>query len=180
MGKDSKISWTNHTFSPWWGCAKVATGCANCYAEGLAARFGTQWGPRADRRFFGDKHWAEPLKWNRAAEKAGVRARVFCSSMADVFEDRRDLDDQRVRLWKLIEATPALDWLLLTKRPQNILSMLPPTWVASPRANVWMGTTVCTQPDAEKNIIWLLRTPAAVHFLSCEPLLESLDLSKWM
>jgi len=141
------------------------------------------WGPTAERRFFGDKHWNEPLKWNRAAEKAGVRARVFCSSMADVFEDgrRSELEPHRVRLWKLIEATPWLDWLLLTKRPENIPHMLPTIQIGGeelPRFdNVWLGATVCTQADADKNIPELLQAPAAVHFLSVEPLLESIALS---
>jgi protein gp37 len=188
MGKDSKIAWTNHTFSPWWSCTKVSDGCKNCYAETLAARWGFGWGPQ-HLRTFADKHWAEPLKWNRAAESAGLRARVFCGSMCDVFEGRDGeagarMDEQRSRLWKLIEATPALDWLLLTKRPENIRAMLPTIQIGgeeSPRfSNVWLGTTVENQAVAEDRIKHLLRAPAAVHFLSCEPLLGSVDLSRFM
>lgn len=180
MGKDSKISWTNHTFNPWWGCTKVAAGCKNCYAETLATRFGWGWGEFVPRRLFADKHWNEPLKWNREAEKAGVRARVFCGSMCDVFEDREELSDSRVRLWKLIEATPWLDWLLLTKRPENARRMLPTIQIGGeelPRFNnVWLGATVCTQEDADKNIPELLQIPAAVRFLSMEPLLEDVRI----
>lgn len=117
MGADSKIQWTHHTFNPWWGCARVSPGCEHCYAERDAARWGTKWGVNAERRFFGDKHWAEPLKWNRAAGKARETRRVFCASMADVFEDREDLAPHRARLYKLIESTPCLVWQLLTKRP---------------------------------------------------------------
>src|SRR5688500_18924379 len=121
MGKNSKIEWTNHTFNPWWGCTRVSAACKHCYAEAWAKRVGKKvWGPKAPRRFFGDAHWAGPLKWNREAEEGGIRARVFCASMADVFEARKDLQEPRAQLWKLIEKTPHLDWLLLTKRPHKI------------------------------------------------------------
>src|SRR5215831_14997448 len=114
MAENSKIEWTDHTFNPWWGCTKVSPACEHCYAEAWAKRVGQQvWGPKSLRRTFGDKHWHEPVKWNRDAEKSDVRRRVFCASMADVFEKRKDLDAQRIRLWGLIESTPALDWLLL-------------------------------------------------------------------
>lgn len=122
MAKNSRIEWTTHTFNPWWGCVKVSPACKHCYAESWAKRVGSNvWGIKAERRFFGDKHWSEPVKWNAAAAASGMRARVFCASMADVFEDRRDLDVHRIRLWKLIEATPRLDWLLLTKRPEIVI-----------------------------------------------------------
>ena len=146
MGEKTGIAWTDSTFNPWHGCQRVSPGCELCYAETFDARFGEpHWGPKAPRRFFGDKHWNEPLKWNRAAEASGVRRRVFCASMADVFEDRPDLVEHRLRLWKLIEATPHLDWLLLTKRPENIHRMLPkPTVDADGNtrpyfSNVWLG-----------------------------------------
>ena len=100
MGKDSEIEWTHHTFNPWWGCSKVSPACKNCYAETWAKRVGQNvWGEGSERRFFGEKHWGEPLIWNRAAEAAKQRARVFCASMADVFEDRSDLDQERLKLW---------------------------------------------------------------------------------
>jgi protein gp37 len=176
MGENSKIAWTNHTFNPWWGCAKVSDECRHCYAEGVGERFGTKWGPTAIRRMFGDKHWNEPLKWNRSAEVAEVRARVFCASMADVFEDRIDLRDSRSRLWKLIEATPRLDWLLLTKRPQNVCGMLPTEWLDSPRANVWIGTSIGNEKSWRDRALALASVPAVVHFWSCEPLLEPVSI----
>lgn len=186
MGADTKIQWTHHTFNPWWGCARVSPGCERCYAESFAKRVGQPvWGVQASRRFFGEAHWAEPLKWNRKAEAAGERHRVFCASMADVFEDRPDLVPHRERLWTLIAKTPALDWLLLTKRPENIRKLAPwralveenryddrPEW---PR-NVWIGVTVEDQRRAEERIPWLLEVPAVVRFVSCEPLLEPVDL----
>ncbi len=179
MAKNSRIEWTNHTFNPWWGCVKVSAACKHCYAEAWAKRVGQKiWGPKADRRFFGDKHWAEPLKWNSGAAVDGTRARVFCASMADVFEDRRDLDDARLRLWTLIEATPNLDWLLLTKRPELIAEMAP--WCERWPTNVWLGTTVEDQESARERLPHLTSIPATVRFISAEPLLSPLDLSDWV
>src|SRR5579862_1495352 len=141
MGRNSSIEWTHHTFNPWWGCAKVSPGCENCYAETWARRVGQDlWGVKNDRRFFTDKHWDEPLRWNEEAESDGERKRVFCASMADVFEDRADLKPWRERLWTLIEKTASLDWLLLTKRPQNISGFVP--WKDRWPQNIWLGTTV--------------------------------------
>jgi protein gp37 len=112
VGKNSSIEWTHHTFNPWWGCVKVSPACQNCYALEFARRLGHSiWGAAAPRRFFGENHWLEPLKWNARAKADGERKRVFCASMADVFEARTDLNSERAKLWKLIEATPWLDWL---------------------------------------------------------------------
>lgn len=179
MGQNSGISWTDHTFNPWWGCEKVSAGCKNCYAETFASgRMGLPiWGAQAERRFFGDAHWGEPLKWNRLAEKAGVRARVFCASMADMFEYYQGPSAERVkeargRLWTLIEATPWLDWLLLTKRPENIMAMIPERWRCfSFPCNLWIGCTVENQEMAEKRLPYLLSIPARVRFVSYEPAL---------
>lgn len=179
MGQNSKIEWTTHTFNPWWGCTKVSEACKHCYAEAWAKRVGQPvWGPLSDRRTFGDDHWREPLKWNRAALGAGQRPRVFCASMADVFEDRPELSPWRAKLWGLIEATPALDWLLLTKRPENVPRLA--GWSAAWPANVWLGTTVELQKRADELLPHLARVPAAVRFLSCEPLLGPLDLRAWL
>lgn len=179
MAKDSKIEWTHHTFNPWWGCTKVSPGCKHCYAEAWARRTGREiWGPKAPRRQLSDAYWRQPLLWNADAERGNVRARVFCASMADVFEDRRDLDEKRERLWPLIEATPALDWLLLTKRPQNMRRMAP--WGDRWPANVWAGTTAENQRWADKRLPELLEVPAAVRFISAEPLLGPLDLRPWL
>lgn len=176
--KNSEIAWTDHTFNPWWGCTRMSPGCDFCYAESMAKRWGHDiWGPRNDRRFFGDKHWAEPLRWNDDALRGHSRSRVFCASMSDVFEDRRELDSQRARLWPLIEQTQALDWLLLTKRPQNIKRMAP--WGKNWPENVWIGTTVENDTWANHRIPELMAIPAAVRFLSCEPLIGPVDLRSW-
>ena len=189
MTRHTAIGWTDHTFNPWWGCTRVSPGCQHCYAETFAKRTGNAvWGKEAPRRFFGDKHWAEPLRWNAEAERSGRPALVFCASMADVFEDRPDLGGERERLWGLVASTPSLIWQLLTKRPENVLRLVPVAWTEwadafgerhEPRwpANVWMGTTVEDQQRAEERIPRLLEIPAPVRFLSCEPLLGHVDLN---
>lgn len=176
MGEKTGIQWTDHTFNPWWGCARVSPGCEHCYAEVMAKRFGTDWGLKSERRFFGEKHWVEPLRWNAAAKRAGERRRVFCASMADVFEDREDLVPHRERLFRLIEQTPWLDWQLLTKRPENMLQLSQLAgWITWP-PNAWAGCTVEDQARAQKRVPHLLDVPARVRFLSCEPLLGPLEL----
>lgn len=180
MAKNSSIEWTHHTFNPWWGCEKVSPACAHCYAETWAKRVGQKvWGAKAKRRFFSDAHWKEPLKWNAEAIAAKTRKRVFCASMADVFEGREDLNSSRERLWKLIQETPSLDWLLLTKRPENISSMAPWKGAKWP-PNIWLGTTVESQEWAKLRLPHLLKHQAAVRFLSCEPLLGEIDLTPWV
>jgi protein gp37 len=181
MGETTAIAWTDHTFNPWWGCERVSPGCQHCYAETFAKRTGHDvWGKAVDRRFFGDKHWNEPAKWNAAAEAAGRSALVFCSSM----EDRPELIEHRQRLFELIEATPHLIWQLLTKRVQHVRHMLPTEWVNfdadipmwSGPPNVWIGTTVEDQERASR-LWWLIDIPAPVRFVSCEPLLGPVDLT---
>lgn len=180
MGQNSKIEWTHHTFNPWWGCEKVSPACKHCYAQTWANRLGLGlWGgDDTPRRFFSENHWSEPYRWNRQAESAGERRRVFCASMSDVFEDRRDLDPWRSRLWPIIAETPWLDWLLLTKRPEHVERLVP--WQGDWPDNVWLGTTVENQEYANMRVPIIAKLPAAVRFVSCEPLLGALDLSAWL
>jgi len=178
--ENSDISWTDHTFNPWWGCVKVSEACANCYAETLANRFhGGLWGAGAQRRKFSEKHWNEPYKWDRRAEKEGVQRRVFCASMADVFEDRIDLNSERERLWETIWNTQNLTWMLLTKRPDKVLRLIPARWAEEFPHNVWIGTTAETQERYDERIIPLLQIPAPVRFISAEPLLGPLEMTTW-
>lgn len=165
MGENSKIEWTHHTFNPWWGCQKVGPGCAHCYAEVFAKRVGKDF---TQRLTFGAKHWNEPLKWNRDAATDGERRRVFCASMSDVFEDHPNVGSERFKLWRLIAATPSLDWLLLTKRPENF-DMVPLALSDS----VWLGVSVENRKTTAR-IDLLRKAHAAVRFLSVEPLLEDL------
>lgn len=179
MAKNSTIEWTHHTFNPWWGCTKVSQACKLCYAEAWAKRTGGKfWGPKAPRRFFGEAHWRQPVIWNDEASKAKIRYRVFCASMADVFEYRSELNSWREKLWDLIEATPHLDWLLLTKRPQRIA--IYSRWERRWPENVWLGTTVENQATADERIPYLLENKAAVLFLSCEPLVGPITLKEYL
>ena len=173
MGQNTEIAWTDATFNPWIGCSKVSDGCRNCYAEvdtfarRERARGLELWGPKAARHVTSESYWKQPLKWDREARAAGVRRRVFCASMADVFEDRPDLVEPRQRLSDLVLSTPSLDWLLLTKRPENAARLWLEAGVTNDAwsDNVWLGTTVEHQAAANKRIPHLLAVPARVRFL---------------
>lgn len=229
MGANSRISWTNHTFNPWRGCSKVHEGCAHCYAEREAKRFplnrGT-WGTEAQggtRVKAAAAQWREPIKWNLQAKASKQRARVFCASLADVFESwggpvvdhegrqlytingrqyfteepgdlrngtgrKATLADLRRDLFELIDATPWLDWLLLTKRPENIPGMWPKHVTPQAglttvyRPNVWLGTSVSLQEHAEalKLLVLGSRNLSPVLFASVEPMLGPVDLSDFL
>lgn len=171
MAENTKIEWCDHTFNPWVGCTKISRACDHCYAEGWAKRSGSvQW--CGERRRTSAANWRMPLKWNAQAEREGRRYHVFCASLADVF-DNQVPPEWREDLFRLIEATPHLDWLLLTKRIGNAekmmflargghLPLLP---------NLWLGITICNQKEADRDIPELLKAPAAIRFLSIEPLL---------
>lgn len=172
-----------YTWNPWWGCLKISEECQHCYAEGIARHYGHHvWGPAATvpRRFFGSTHWQEPLLWNRQAEREGHRRSVFCASMADVYESHPAVISERQHLWELILATPWLNWLLLTKRPENVLALSPWGTSADWPDHIWIGTSVGLQKRAEERLPHLLAVPAVVRFVSCEPLLEALDLTAWL
>lgn len=217
MGQDTKIEWTDHTFNAWTGCSKVSPGCAHCYAEGWAKRSGVvTWG--GPRRRTSETNWRLPVKWNKAAgiemrswhafcESFGAseseciqagfdkpsRPRVFCSSLADWLDDEVPID-WLADLMRLICETPNLDWLLLTKRPENFASRMRKAYMeaccgsleadnmmgewedGTPPPNVWIGTTVEDQQRADERIPLMLSIPARVRFLSCEPLLEPVYL----
>ncbi len=174
MAENTAIEWADHTFNPWVGCQPVSPeGCKNCYAEALVTRFG---GDFLKPRRTGESNWKLPVRWNARAEREGRRYRVFCASMADVF-DNRVPPVWRADLFTLIGKTPYLDWLLLTKRIGNASAMMPFGWqdFGAPR-NVWVGATVVNQMEADRDIPKLLATPAAVRFLSIEPMLGPIDL----
>lgn len=175
MAENSNIEWTDHTFNPWIGCQKVSAACDNCYAEAWDNRFhGGRWGPRAPRTRTAPDNWKKPLKWDREAKADDVKRFVFCASLADVFDNAVPAS-WRGDLFDLIKRTPNLVWLLLTKRPQNIVRMLPQDW-GKGYPNVWLGATVANQEDAERNITELLFPLAAKRFLSIEPMLGPVDL----
>jgi protein gp37 len=178
----SDIEWTYYTFNIVWGCEKVSPACKFCYAEGTSIwrGFKNLWGPGSERRVLSDSYWREPLKWDAEAKKAGERRRVFCSSMADVFEDHPTVNQQRERLWALIEATPNLDWLLLTKRPENFKRFLP--WYESgiSPANVWLGVTTENQKYLDLRVPLLLLAAARRHFISYEPALGPINAAFYL
>jgi protein gp37 len=171
MGENSKIEWTDHTFNPWIGCTKVSPGCQNCYAEALSKRYGKDvWGPGRPRQRTSEGYWRAPLKWDRDAGVEGLRRRVFCASMADVFDEAVG-DIWRRELFALIARTINLEWLVLTKRPAVAAA-----WTECYGPNVWIGTSVEDQKRLELRVPALLLVPARITFLSCEPLLGPLDL----
>ena len=156
-----------YTFNPWWGCVRVSPACDHCYADSFAHRLGLDlWTANGPRRFFGEKHWQEPERWNAKAAKLGEQHLVFCASMADVGEKRADLDPWREKLWDLIARTPHLVWLLLTKRPQYLRKVVP--WRGRWPANVWFGATV-ESPDYLWRAEELLEADVGVRFISYEP-----------
>ena len=179
MGYRSKIEWTDHTFNPWWGCTKVSPACDNCYAESFSRRLGMQiWSSRSDRKFLSEQNWDLPRKWNDKAASEGTKTTVFCASMGDVFEWNKQLTPVRKNLWTLIEDTPSLIWLLLTKRPHLVGRMVP--WGENWPSNVWIGTTVENQKWLDKRLPPLERLPTSNRFLSCEPLLGELNFGSWL
>lgn len=182
MAQATTIEWTTHTFNPWIGCQKVSPACRYCYAETDAfVRFGKVKDWHTDRQKTSDATWDDVLVWNKDAEGASVRPRVFCASEADVFDDSPNiLPAWRQALWDLIERTTNLDWQLLTKRPHNIARLVPTKWMTGFPQNVWVGVTAENQEWANTRIPILLTIPAVVRFISAEPLLGSLDLTTWL
>jgi protein gp37 len=202
MGIETGIEWAHHTYNPWRGCTKVSPGCTHCYALTMSKRNPAvlgEWGPNGTRPVGNAAYLRQPYKWNKAAQKAGERRRVFCGSLMDWLEDRPDLDEPRANLMKTISETPHLDWLLLTKRSENwhnllqraygvaagengdelgepVMSWLSAWLHGSYPPNVWVGTSVENQQRADERIPLLLDIPARVRFLSCEPLLGPVDL----
>lgn len=176
MGLDSAISWTHDTVNPWWGCTRVSPGCRYCYAERWARRTGLAWGKAADRRIRVDAALRDLRASARRAERTGERRRVFIASMADVFETRPDLDAPRDAFLAGLRALgpdAGVDPLVLTKRPDRMAAWAEshgwPDWW-------WAGTTVEDQPRAHWRIPDLLRVPARVRWLSCEPLLGPVSI----
>jgi protein gp37 len=180
LSRTTRIEWADHAHARHFGCTKVSRGCDNCYAESWTRRFKKAgWGPHAERIRAKAATLRRPIAWNRKAERAGKPAFVFCSHESDVFDNQAP-DAWRAEFWRLIEATPHLVWLLLTKRPQNVMRMIPPAWRSGLPRNVWIGTSAEGQAEAEQRLPVLCRIPAVRRFVSAEPLLEAVDLSPWL
>lgn len=179
--KNSNIEWTHHTFNPWIGCTQVSPACDHCYAMVMMDHryHRVEWGAGKPRIRTTPGYWRQPLRWNREAQAAGLRERVFCASLADVFDGEMPeiLSEWRSDLWQLIAETPQLDWLLLTKRPGNIMRLAP--WKNAWPHNVWIGTSVENEEWARRRLPVLSEVPAVVRFVSAEPLLEDFSLADY-
>ena len=178
MGENTKIEWAHHTFNPWIGCTRLIPACDHCYAEAHARRYGHGDLWEGERRRTSESNWRQPIAWNRKAGERGVRPRVFCASLDDVFDNHID-PSWRSDLFGLIEDTPNLDWLLLTKRPQNVGKMLWPKWDCGVPSNIWIGTTVENQAEADKRREAFRLIPATTKFVSYEPALGPVDWHGW-
>lgn len=184
MAENSKIEWTDHTFNPWIGCTKVSPACDGCYAENLMAnRYGrVQWGAGEDRQRTSVGNWRKPISWDKAAKASGTRPRVFCASLADVFDNEVD-QAWRADLFDLIEATPNLVWLLLTKRIGNVRKMVNQARgnPVVPR-NVAIGATIANQEEYDRDRMKLAEVREECGplftFGSFEPLLSRIILDR--
>lgn len=173
----TRISWADYTFNPWRGCVKISPACRFCYAERETSRWGGSfWGKNAPRPV-AKTTWRDPVKWNRLAQADGVHRRVFSGSLCDVFEDRPDLVAARDRLFDLVESTTWLIWMLLTKRPENIVKLAARYATGWP-GNVWLGVSAETQKFAEQRVPHLVQHDVAVRFVSCEPQLAPVTVPR--
>jgi protein gp37 len=182
VSENTAIEWATHTFNPWRGCTKISPACKFCYAENdMSVKLHhIEWGDHAERVIKAESGWREPLRWNRKAEREGRIARVFCGSLMDICEARDELDDPRTRVFELAEQTPNLFWLFLTKRPENIPSMIPMSWdkcVSGIPQNVAFGATMENQKYADERSAELSKLDC-ITFASCEPLLGTVDLRR--
>lgn len=182
MAENSKIEWTDHTLNFWWGCLKVSPGCEHCYAETFSKRVGRNiWGPpQTTERWRTKGPWRDCLKWDQKAQADNVRRRVFCQSMSDFFEDHPQVEPWRREAFGILEGFRSLDVQLLTKRPENVLDMVPRHWLTRWPDNVWIGTSIEDQKRADERIPELLKIPAAVRFLSVEPLLGPVRIREYL
>lgn len=189
MAQDSKIEWTKHTANLWHGCTKVHEGCDHCYAETLSKRWGNDvWGNDKPRKEI-KSVWNELIKYQKLAKEANEIHRVFVGSMMDIFEKPMPLidskgfqlsyntEDVRQQFWKVVQQSPNLMFLLLTKRPSNINKYIPERWKENPPTNVMFGTSPVNQETAEKLIAQLAEVKGK-RFLSVEPQLGEIDLLK--
>lgn len=175
MGENSKIEWCHHTWNPWRGCTKVSSGCAHCYAEKLSHRNPRSlgiWGDNGSRAVGSESYWREPFKWNQQAQSERVRRRVFCGSLMDAAEDRPELEPLRERMKETVEAAHWLDWLLLSKRPENYSRMFWDVWPE----NAWAGTSAEDDETFRRRTSYLMRVKAVVRFVSCEPMIGRIDI----
>lgn len=175
MAEATSISWADATYNPWIGCTRVSPACDLCYAarDNERRKWVSGWGagvPRHRTKTSGD-----PIRWNRQAALTGHRPRVFCASLADVFDNEVD-QSWRDDLWSLLRATQNLRWMLLTKRIGNAGRMLPADWEWGMYSHVGLMATLESQEVWDRDFPKLMRVPAAWHGVSAEPLLGPIDM----
>ena len=177
MGENTKVEYVKHSFSPWWGCSRKSRGCKACFAADNARRWGHSdlWHLHGPRRVVSDDQWRKPLKWNREAEQEGVRARILCGTMCDVFEDHPAVPGARARLFDLVAATPWLLWLFFTKRPENVNDLVP--WGDDWPDNTGLIASTEDQNAVDERVPLVLSTAAPLKGLSVEPLVGPATLS---
>lgn len=198
MAENTSISWCNSTWNPIRGCSRISAGCDHCYAEAMSKRNPTTlgvWGPGGTRSFGVESYWRQPAKWNEKAAEVGEIHTVFCMSLADLFEGAHEQNENGD--WTELREGPRPDYLPILERmvetfapltSLRVLALTKRTWNAVQwsearggwPANWWLGASVENQAAAEERIPYLLKVPAAIRFLSCEPLLGPVDLSGWM
>ena len=167
MGDTTKIEWTDRTWNPWFGCTPISAGCKYCYALWQMTKYNIPEPHRVRRASI--TTFNKPLAWAKRPESTFV----FTCSWGDFFHE--DGDKWRAEAWSIIKQTPTLCYLILTKRPQNIATRLPPDW-DNGYSNVWLGVTAENQQEADKRLPFLLAIPAVKRFVSCEPLLGPINL----
>jgi protein gp37 len=189
MGK-TNIQWTNETWNPITGCSKVSPGCAHCYAESLSLRYGWSkqpWLPQyaAENVVLHPERLEYPIHWRKSRM-------VFVNSMSDLFHEQVP-DEFIAQVFRVMLETPRHTYQILTKRPERMLAWRRDFWPVWSRdlpmkymgvrlelPNIWLGVSVENQHWADVRVPLLLQTPAAVRFLSCEPLLSPVDLTRWI
>lgn len=181
MSKITNISWTHHTFNPWIGCTKVSPGCEQCYAKDdqCDRKKVVKWGPSADRKRVSADTLADPHEWNATAARTGIRTRVFCSSLADVFDQHASIEPAwKAALWQSIRDTPNLNWLLLTKRPEAVARDLAEFVGNEIPENVWLGFSAENQAYFDKRWAFVDPLPFRIKFVSYEPALGPIQLNE--
>lgn len=177
MSEKTNIDWCDSTFNPWWGCRKVSEGCLNCYAErDNDERFKRvkQWGKDYYRT--SKTYWEKAEAWAKEALRKGKMRRVFVGSMMDAF-DADAPEGWRRDLWRLLGQVikyDSIEWVLLTKRPENIFTMLPAEFQGNPMIRI--GVTAETDALADERTDQLLTSWAGPNFVSVEPMLEAIEL----
>ena len=177
----SKIEWTDETWNPITGCTPISEGCQHCYAERMSKRLAGRCGYPFENPFKVTLHpdkLEQPLRWKKPRK-------IFVCSMGDLFHP--DVSgDFLYEIWGIMAQCPQHIFMVLTKRPEimrlwydDIFIRLNPLYRKNPLPNIWLGVTAENQARADERIPILLRVPAAVRFVSVEPMLGPIELEHY-